>query len=367
MKLSRFPMLGALAAVLAPAAGAQGLSDAAVAGMPQYVSVKIGSGTSAKTVTQTTVPFVAAVPLGERFNIDIATAYAASDVSANGLVSSSITGLTDTQIRANYRLGNDRVVFTFGANIPTGQYKIEEATEAEAAGQIGNDFLIFPTSSYGSGLSYTGGMAAAFNIGEWNVGAAGSFRKSNPFDAFHANSDTGKVTLTFQPADEMRLRVGVDRVVGEGRLALGVTFSSFGKDVLANTSYATGDRYIGQASLYYPLLGVDWYLSGWGLYRAEGQQFGGVSKPESVVNGALSAGIRLGNYVLEPSFESRYWMVDGAKSGLLFNPGLRLRFGLGPFTVIPNATFQSGKLYPNTDNTSINVVGWRGSLTIRIH
>ena len=63
----------------------------------------------------------------------------------------------------------------------------------------------------------------------------------------------------------------------------------------------------------------------------------------------------------------RNWMIDGAKAGLLANPGLRLRWNWGPITVMPNATYQIGKLYPQSDNTSIDVAGWRASLTLRIH
>ncbi|MHB8838915.1 MAG: hypothetical protein ACYC7F_08190, partial [Gemmatimonadaceae bacterium] len=51
----------AIAAAIAAAplgAAAQGVADAAAAVMPQYVTVKIGSGATAKTVSQTTVPFV---------------------------------------------------------------------------------------------------------------------------------------------------------------------------------------------------------------------------------------------------------------------------------------------------------------------
>ncbi|MDP1890050.1 MAG: hypothetical protein Q8K55_04090, partial [Gemmatimonadaceae bacterium] len=237
-------------------AGAQGLGDAAAAAMPQYVSFKIGSGTTAKTVTQLTVPFVAAVPISSRLNIDVATAFATSEVSSNGASVSSISGITDTQVRANLTLGTDAVVFTVGANLPTGQYKITE-DKSEAAGQIGNDFLMFPTSSYGAGLSTTGGIAVARSLGNWNFGIAGSFRKSTEFDAYEVQDNAGKETLTFTPADEVRARIGADRSIGSGRLTLGVTFSTFGDDLLANTSYATGDRYIGQASLFYPVGNTD--------------------------------------------------------------------------------------------------------------
>lgn len=365
------PFRSVLAAALlcaAPlAAGAQGLGDAAVAGFPQYVSMKIGTGAAAKTVSQFSMPLVLVLPLSARFNIDIATAFATSEVSEKGTAGSSISGLTDTQVRGNFTLGNDAVVFTVGANLPTGQYQIDE-TKADAAGQIGNDFLIFPTSSYGSGLSATGGVAFARSLGAWNLGVAGSFRKSTEFDAFSASTDTGKVMLTFTPADEVRARFGLDRAVGDGRLALGVTYSSFGDDMMSNTSYATGDRFIGQASLSIPTAaGTDVYLSGWGLYRAKGKQFGGIANPETVVNGSVALGIHAGNLLIEPSIEARNWQVDGIKAGLIGNGGLRLRWTAGPFTFVPSGTYQVGKLYSTSDGSSIDVSGWRASLTLRVH
>ena len=366
-QLLRHSITAALFATLPLSAGAQGLGDAAAAVMPQFVTIKIGTGATAKTVSQLTVPVVFVLPVSSRLNIDVATAYAASDVSENGASASKITGLTDTQVRANLTLGNDAVVFTAGLNLPTGRYRIDEQREADATGQIGNDFLIFPTSSYGSGLSMTGGVALARSLGDWNVGIAGSFRKSNQFDAFSATDSAGKQVLTFTPADEVRARVGVDRMVGAGRLTLGVTFSKFGKDVLANTSYATGDRYIGQASWYMPVGGTDLYISSWGLYRAKGEQFGGVSNPETVGNLALSLGLHAGDLLLEPSIEGRSWQVDGVKAGLLGNGGLRVRWARGAVTFIPSATYQVGKLYSTTDGSSIDVTGVRASLTVRVH
>ncbi len=346
---------------------AQGLGDAAAATFPQYATIKIGAGATAKTVSQLSVPLVLVLPLGSRFNIDIATAYATSDVKENGKTTSSISGLTDTQVRANYTFGNDAVVVTLGANLPTGQYKIAD-DKADAAGQIGNDFLLFPISSYGSGFSATGGIAFARPVGDWNVGVAGSFRKSTKFDAFTGTGATGgKETLTFTPADEVRARIGADRYIGNGRLALGFTYSSFGSDVLANTSYATGDRFIGQASVYYPVAGTDVWVTGWGLYRAKGQQYGGDAPPETVLNGSVSVGFHYGDLLIEPSLEGRNWQVDGYNAGGLANGGLRLRWASGPVTVIPSFTYQYGKLYPLGGGNSIDLNGWRTSLTLRVH
>ena len=366
MRLTRLVLPALLLAAVAGPAQAQGLGGVTLATIPQFVSIKIGTGASAKTVTQLSVPLVAVVPIGSRFNIDVATAYANSDVSTNGASVSSISGLTDTQVRANWTLGSDAAVITLGLNLPTGQYTIPEE-DAEAAGQIGSDFLLFPVSSYGSGLSTTGGLALARTLGSWNVGIASSFRKSTTFDAFKASNGTSLQTLTFTPADEVRAQVGVDRMVGDGRLSFGLTYSSFGNDEFDNHSYATGDRFIGQASVFVPVSGADLYVSGWTLYRAKGEQLGGVSNPETVSDGSVALGLHVGDVLVEPNVEGRFWQVDGVKAGMLGNVGGRLRFNLGQLTILPGFTYQFGQLY-DTANTGVStdVTGWRGSLMIRL-
>jgi hypothetical protein len=355
-----------LLALLAGSAGAQGVGDITAAAQPQFVSMKIGSGASSRTVSQFTVPLIIVVPVTTRLNFDLATAFASSDVSEPGIATSSITGLTDTQVRANLTLGSDAVVVTVGANLPTGRYLVPDG-EVKAAGQIGSDFLMFPTSSYGSGFSTTGGVALARAVGSWNVGLAGSFRKSTRFDAFRPADATGSEALTFTPADEVRARVGVDRFLGAGRLAIGVTYSTFGNDVLANTSYATGDRVLGQASYAITLGSSDLFVSGWGLHRAAGQQYGGIANPETLLNGLVALGVRRGAVYLEPNIEGRSWQVDGTKAGLLGAGGLRLRWTSGVFTLSPSATYQAGKLYSTTDGSSVSLTGWRASLSIRVH
>lgn len=362
MRYSTLAWAGALLA--APViADAQASTSAAV--IPQYVSMKIGTGATAKTVTQTTIPLVAVVNISDHFNIDVATAFAQSDVSVNGKSASKISGPTDTQIRANWTLGNDAVVFTLGVNAPTGQYKINQQTEADAAGQIGNDFIIYPISTYGAGLSATGGIAFAKAIGDWNVGMGVSGRRGTEFDAYKATTDTGRA-LTFTPADEYRARIGVDRYLGSGRLALGFTYSTFGKDELANTSYKTGARYIGQASFSHPVGESEFYVSGWTLMRQKGEQYGGESPSETVINGTVGLGLHFGGLYVEPSFEARNWQIEGVKAGLLFNPTVRTRFSMGALTIMPTATYQIGSLYDLADGSGTDLNGWRVGLTARL-
>lgn len=353
----------ALALVAAPvAAGAQGLENSAVIAAPHFTQYSIGDGAAKKSITQTALPFVFVLPFSERFSLDVTTAFANSEVKLGDSTTSSISGLTDTQIRGNWTIGADALVLTFGLNIPTGQYTVPEGQQ-EAAGQIGNDFLNYPISAMGNGFAGTGGIAFARPAGSWNVGAGASFRKSARFTPFSvSNSD-----FRFTPGDEYRIRVGADRPVGDGQVAFGLAFSAFGEDLADTTTYSTGDRLTATGSWSFPVRNTDVYISAWNLYRFEGQQLAGDAPSENVANLNTAVSFSIGEVLVQPSLEGRFWQVDGARAGQLFNFGTRVRFGAGPFAVFPAVGYSIGTLYSLTDGTGIDVTGVRGSLTVRFN
>jgi hypothetical protein len=348
----------AAAAPTAPAA-AQG-SWSAIFG-PQYVSYKVGSGTSEKSVTQLAIPVALIMPFGERFTLDISTSWADSRVSANGVESSSISGLTDTQIRGNLGFFDNSAIVTLGVNAPTGMYKVPD-NQQEAAGQIGSDFLLYPVSSMGSGSAVTGGLALARTVGEWNLGFGGSFRYSAPFDAFEVQN----AALRFEPGSESRVRVGLDRSVGDGRLSFGATYSAFTDNKADSTTFATGARTIVQGGVFLPTTRGEWTLSAWDLYRAEGQIVGGASPWENISNVNLAVGFNVGSFYVQPSAETRFWMRDGEKAGMVGTGGLRLRFDALGLSINPAVTYSVGNVYPAGSTTSIDVSGFRGTLLVRL-
>ena len=79
------------------------------------------------------MPFAVIVPFSDRFNIDISSSYANSQVTMPALPTSSIAGLTDTQVRGNLMLGDNAAVITIGVNLPSGQYKVPGGQQ-DAAG-----------------------------------------------------------------------------------------------------------------------------------------------------------------------------------------------------------------------------------------
>ncbi|MEY3701114.1 MAG: hypothetical protein RI891_406, partial [Gemmatimonadota bacterium] len=351
--------LAALAAVPPRAVVAQGREAVAVIGAPSVTAFGFGSGATKRTVSQTAVPFVVLLPINARLSVDLSTAFATSEVAVSGAAVSTISGLTDTQVRGNYALG-ESVLLTAGVNLPTGRYLIP-ADQQEAAGQIGNDFLNYGISSMGNGLALTGGVAYARPIGDWNLGLGTSLRKATRFDAFEVEEGP----LRFTPSDEVRLRVGVDRPVGDGQIELGLSYSAFGADVANTTTYSTGDRVIATAGWSVPVRGVQTYLSAWNLFRLAGEQLGGPAPGENVFNLAGGASLEVGGVLVQPSAELRLWQVDGVKAGNLVSVGIRARLGLGAFAVYPSVGLSTGALFSTADGTETSLTGFRGGLTVR--
>lgn len=325
--MRRYAPLATLAALTATTAiarpsHAQSLLDASARGGVVFSSYHLGAPLG-KTISELAVPLTVTVPVADRLDVEIGTAWASSVVTVGG-ARSTLSGLTDTQLRANYSLAGDAVVLTAGLNLPTGRSTVTE-DEILAAGQIGSDFFAFPVSSLGTGFGGTGGIAAARTVGSWNVGAGLSLRYSGAYEPFRL---TGEPAIHYQPGNEYRFRVGGDRPLLDGRLALGLSYSTFGHDVSGPYTYSTGDRYVLQGAYSRTAAGVDWMVRGWNLLRTYGQTVAGPAPWENIADLSVSGAVHptLG-LTLEPSLEVRAWSRDAGRRGLFAHgdkPGLRL-------------------------------------------
>lgn len=357
---SRTLALAAVIALTASPLSAQGFRDAAAVTQPTFTSLTFGEGVGKRTVSQFALPIVLIVPFSERLSMDVTTAFATSVAKVEGGAESSISGLTDTQVRANYRFAGDQILLTVGLNIPTGQYAVAE-DQQEAAGQIGNDFLYYPISSMGNGFAATGGIAYARPLGSWNVGFGGSMRKSTEFAAFNVATED----VRFTPADEVRFQLSADRPVQDGQVSMGLTYSAFGTDLADSTTYSTGDRIIGTAGWSFPFKGTNVFLSGWNLYRLSGQQLGGAAPPENVFNVSGAMSFDVGEYVVQPSIETRLWQVDGKRAGNQINLGARVRIPIGSLVIFPQVGYTMGNVYSLADGAATKVSGLRLNMAVR--
>lgn len=359
--MRRVLVFGAL--LSAPALGAQDASSLSPSASVQMVSYTLKRGGAENRISELVVPIAGMYRLTDRVSFDIATAYARATNNSTGAPESRISGLTDTQVRASWVFGDDAIVLTGGVNLPTGQATATES-QFRAAGQIGNDFLLFPISSMGSGLAATGGIAVARPLGSWNVGAGASFRYASEYEPYEFNN----VRSRYQPGSEYRARLGVDRPIGAGRFVLGTTYSGFGSDQAGGQSFNTGNRLIVQAGFDDALGASHYTISAWNLHRTSGTHADGTKAPaENIANAMVGFAIPVGAMSLEPSLEARMLSrsssgatVSGGNSGHMETAGLRARWTLGPLQVAPGATYSLGRL------EGYDLTGWRAMLSARM-
>ena len=347
--------------VAAPLA-AQSVYDSNVRAAPQFLQYQIKAPVN-ETISEFTTPIFVVIPVTSRLTFDVGTAFASVRVQPNGSSTertSTISGLTDTQVRANLSFGTDFIVLTAGVNIPTGK-ETASAAEQLAAFRIGNDFLAFPISNMGTGFGATGGIAVARPIGEWNLGFGGSLRQSASYEPFVASGGTRP---RFQPGNEYRARVGLDHPFGTGRLAFGLTYSKFGNDDIGGSIYNTGDRYIAQAGFNNSFAGANVLVNAWNLYRRSGTIFTGERLgPENIANILVGVGFRATGGVIEPSLELRNWTQESLDASMLGTLGLRYSVDAGGFAITPSAGYTFGRFAATNGNADLN--GFRAALAVK--
>jgi hypothetical protein len=372
--LRRWALCGgaALAALRPAASGAQSVFDAEGRLAPQFVQYRFNAPAN-ETVSQFALPVFVTVPVNERLSFDVGTSFARTRVvSASGV--SEISGLTDTQLRGNLTLGTDFVVLTAGLNLPTGKSSVT-LDQFRAAGLIGNDFLAFPISSMGTGLAVTGGLALAHSFGDWNLGAGGAVRRSAGYEPFSIPGQS----LRFQPGNEYRVRVGVDRPVRAGRVALGLTYSAFGKDDVGGSVYNTGNRVIAQGMYTDAFSGHDVTLAAYNVFRGRGSYASGApAGTENIADVFGSIALYALGVPVEPSMELRHWRqnvigttpdLDRSQSSVLGTIGLRTRMEYAHVRVVPSAGYTLGRLAAadaTGEPVDMRLTGFRAQLAVRI-
>jgi hypothetical protein len=375
-------LLGHAAIALFAQAGAtsslrgQSVLDAELRAAPQYVQYQVHAPAD-ETIAELAIPVFVTIPAGPRLTIDVGTAYARAHVTSGDRLS-EISGLTDTQIRGNLTLGSDFVVLTAGVSLPTGNSSVT-LDQLAAAGRIGNDFLGFPVSNMGTGLAATGGIAIARPVGEWSLGIGAAARRSAAYEPF----DVPGQSFRYQPGNEVRARIGADRPVGSGNLALGVTYSAFGRDDAGGSAYNTGDRVITQGSFTRPVGANELTVAAYNVFRSPGSYASGDrAGRENIANLFVSLGVRALGTLVEPSLEVRHWLQSvfpagdesagpaRSQSSRMATVALRTRVAAWGVSMYPSAAYTMiGKLATVDASgapVQANLTGFRAQIAVRV-
>jgi hypothetical protein len=353
-----------LPAPLRAQAGSQVAGVAALSGV-EARGLSFQSGLGIKSVTEVAVPFGVAWTASRQLSFDLGGRYAhASRSDSSG--STSISGLTDIQVRGVYQIVQDVAVLTVAATLPTGKTKLT-ASQLPVAGVIASDLLPFPVANFGSGFNVTTGLALAVPVGGWAIGLAGSYRQNGSYTPL---ADT---SLSYKAGGEFRIRAGVDRLVGQSRVSLGFTYSTFGEDDFGTSPiFQSGKRYIGQASWSFPIGNVGLSLYAWDLYRGNGTVpiSGATTDKRNVLALGSVASIQMGRSVLRPQIEYRAHRMGPSQlssAGKLFSVGALLQMAVGDrVALLPVARFDAGNVVNPATGSAVSFTGWDAGLSIRV-
>jgi hypothetical protein len=368
MRARRWEALLVAAGTLSAAAPMLAQSRVDAQAGAEYRSVSFGPGQGYSSLKEFAIPVGFAMPVGTRLSLDAGTYYvSAQRTDPSG--SQTINGLTDLILRGAYQIKPDVAVFTFAVSVPTGN-KTLSGEQRQVASAMGTDLIPFPVTNFGTGFSVTTGLAWATPVGPWALGLAGSFRYNA---SYQPSSDTvsRQDTVSLRPGAEMRLRIGADRIVGQGRLSFGLTYSSFQNDEFGSQSQSPGTRLIPQFSWSTPLgINNSLMVYGWDVYRNvdESASVNQGVKQNTIALGAM-ASLRSGAHnSLRPLFEIRKgWQGPGGlhDAGMIVGLGLRYQMAASErLTLTPGARFDLGSL-PTSGSGNASVTGFSLSLTAR--
>ncbi len=325
-------------------------------------------GLGITSLSQWSVPVVAAVPISSRFSADLSTRWAHTALKGSSGASETVSGMTDTQLRATYTLGRDLLVISGVANLPTG-HRVDQ-NHAAVIGAASGDFLTLPVSQYSSGTSFTGGVALARRLGALNVGFGASARVSTSYEPFRG------LGLTYDPGIETRVQLAADALAGSNRIGGGITFSTFGSDnfqtpggTTTSQAFQSGSRLIAELN-YSGVVGAGILtLFGWDYYRSSGALAGSpiAGSKQNMMDFGASWRVPTSRLVsLSPLMEYKQWSREGTLSGRLVSVRLDLDIsGGGRVSLQP---FLRGDWGFVTDPAGghVSVQGWGTGLSARL-
>ncbi len=190
------------------------------------------------------MPITTAFGLGSSWRVDLTTLFASATVSyrdaenAAVLRSATLSGISDVRVRATGTVLSDRLVFTGGLNVPTGQTSLSNREFAVlrimAAPSLG-----LGSTPVGAGASGTMGLVFARRLGPWSMALGGSYEYRGSYQPVAALV-AGSPSADFQPGGVIRASLSADRTVGPHRLSVALAADRFSNDELRTPASGTG-------------------------------------------------------------------------------------------------------------------------------
>jgi len=369
---------GGFLTLLALVIAGRATGQATIGGGFSYLGYTFDDGLGAEAAQLSMIPIGVRYAANDALTIDLAGAWAWGSVEQDG-TRFSLSGPIDTGVRAAYQATPWGLV-TFGVNLPTGNAQ-HDAEEAIVASVLSTDLFGFREATWGRGLAITSSVAVARSVGSFGVGLAGAYSLRGAFNPSAEIDD-----LEYEPGDETRLRVGIDRNLGNSTLTFGATFINYSDDRANDRNlFKAGNRLRLDGTYAWRMGAGIWTVYAADLIRQHGdlslevvdsegtsQGFANVETPRQnlALVGVVGAVALGGGFVFRPHVDLKLQTRDNPEgsqggSGWLVAAGgdLPLRV-FGGYDLFPKARVLLGSI-ENSAGSGVGVFGLEFSGTVR--
>lgn len=296
-----------------------------------------------RRVSLATVPFGAQVPVIDRISVDLRGAFAYGMMTRTDGSEVTLSGPTDTELRANFEVVRDMLTVSAAVLAPTGKSR-QSFDEAELSGLVATDLLPFRVSNWGSGGGAGVVTSFAVPLGDFGFGLSAGYTMGQEFEPIADDE------LAYRPGDEVRVRMVVDRNFGaSSKASLIIGGQTYQDDELSGASvYEPGNRYEAIGSYAFRAGAQSTAVVYGGFQHREA----GALLDQSLETPAqdlfsVGAGLRIprGITTLMPAADLRIFRrEDGVGQGYLASLGAGAEWPAGPVVVLPTLRGRFGKV-----------------------
>lgn len=254
-------LLAPLAVVAALALSAPASAQRTVGVGVDYMGYTFAEGLGASAAQLLLVPLAVRFPVSA-VTVDVYSAWAQGKVERDN-VAYTLQGPVDTRVKLSYQ-ATPWALLSVGANLPTGN-ATHTGEEAVVSSVLAMDLLGFQEATFGTGLQVTSSVATAMRAGSFGIGIAAAYAVNGEFEP------TSEQELRYQPGNEARVRVGVDRNFGTSTFTAGATFMTYAQDQADGRNlFQAGNRLRFDATYAFRAGGQVWTLYAADLWREHG-------------------------------------------------------------------------------------------------
>lgn len=357
-------------ALPAPAQQVIGLSS-------HYTGYTFDAGLGADAAQLFMVPVAMRFRAGSAVTLDVYSAWAQGKVERDG-TEFTLEGVVDTRVKLSLEVA-PWAMLSVGVAVPTGNSS-HNTEEAVVASVLSTDLLGFREATWGTGFAVTPSLATAVRAGGFGIGLAAAYAARSEF------KPAAGVDLRYQPGNESRVRLGIDRNIGNTTLTMGVTFMKYEQDLADGRNlFQAGNRIRADLTYAFRMGSGVWTLYAADLWREHGDLTLSIvddannvvgdtivaTAKQNLLIGGVIGSIGLGSsYVFRPHIDGRYQMREEANgsdegTGWIVAAGgdfpLRL---FGGYDFFPKARFLIGGI-KNPGGWWVRTMGAEFSGTLR--